>query len=106
MSALSHLWLYLKLMFWVFMIFCVCVIFYGLIYGPHNTETVCFDDEGNVIFYASGYKPNTDDHPLIQLTEDMYRIRETGEVLHAQCRISWGTRPPKGVEYYGGMKDD
>jgi hypothetical protein len=67
---------------------------------PYNTETVCFDDKGELTFYASGYSPNTDKRPLIHLAKGRYKIRKTSELLEADCKITWGVEPPKGRKYW------
>ncbi len=89
-----------------FMFVSVCLVVGGFMVGTPNTETVCFDDDGDVIFYASGYEANNSDEgrPLIHLSGEVYRIKKTGEKLYGRCKSSHGTQPPKGVEYYGGMK--
>jgi len=74
---------------------------------PYNTETVCFDDNGSIILYASGYKPGTCDdcgNPIIHISGDKYKIRETGELIEAACRSIWGVNPPRGREYWETSK--
>ena len=70
--------------------------------GPYNTEVVCFDKDGQVVFYASGYKPSEATHPLIPLSDGVYRVKKTGEKIFAQCKGTWGVNSPKGELYWRG----
>ncbi|MCP5004804.1 MAG: hypothetical protein GY941_12815 [Planctomycetes bacterium] len=65
---------------------------------PYNTEQVCFDKVGNVIFYSSGYKPSN--APMVYITGDVYKNTDTGDMIKAECRARWGVNPPKGVDYW------
>ncbi len=67
---------------------------------PYNTEQVCFDKDGKVVFYAQGFSPNSDQTPARKLTEGVYRIVATDQVIKADCRWSWGAGSPRGREYY------
>ena len=72
---------------------------------PYNTEQVCFDDDGSVLFYAQGFSPNSDKVPVIRLTEGVYKIRESSEKLYADCTFTWGANKPKGREYWETKED-
>ena len=66
--------------------------------GPYNTEQVCFDDSGEIVFYASGFNPN--ETPMVRIIDGVYKDAKTGEKLNATCRWSWGANPPKGREHW------
>jgi hypothetical protein len=65
---------------------------------PYNTEQVCFDKKGKIVFYAKKFNPN--ETPAIQLNENTYMIMATGERINATCKWSWGASPPKGRYYW------
>ena len=80
---------------------CTLAIIISLALGPAKTETVCFDDiTGSVIFYAAGYTFDSDGHPLIELADGVYRIKETRKILTGTCRSNWGGDFPRGRAYY------
>ena len=64
----------------------------------YNTEQVCFNQQGEVIFYASGFRPG--DSPILKLTEDKWKVLSTGKIMYATCRGSWGSSKPRGREYW------
>ena len=66
---------------------------------PWNTEVVCYKD-GELVFYASGYEPSRDTHPLKHMGEDYYKVKATGEEFQAECGSSWGASEPRGRAYY------
>ena len=87
---------------WVglFIFVCVLILIVSAIRSPYKTELVCFNEEGAVIFYASGYAPNRDGHPLIELAPDVFRVKETRKIITGTCRGTWGGDFPLGREYY------
>lgn len=64
----------------------------------HNTEQVCFDKNGDVIFYASMFSPSKP--PVIELTENIYKIKETNEKIYGTCKVIWSSYKPKGRQYW------
>ena len=74
--------------------------FYMLIVHPqpYNTEQVCFDDGGKIIFYASGFKPS--ETPVVHVAGKKYKNIESGETLKGECRWTWGVNKPKGYDYW------
>lgn len=75
----------------------------GVIPGhEYNTETVCYNDQGDVILYEWKYKPGKGPVELIVEKEDgnnIYRKRDGGR-LAGTCSSSWGAHPPKGKQHY------
>lgn len=75
----------------------------GSVYGEYNTEVVCFDNSGDIVFYETRFPPS--DPPIRNLTGDIYKVVSTGKKLYGHCKIYWGTKPPKGREYWVTKKD-
>ena len=78
--------------------------FYRLISHPHqyNTEQVCFNDDGEVIFYASGFKPS--DAPVVHIAGAKYKNTENKQALKGKCKSTWGVSQPKGYDYWETKK--
>lgn len=67
---------------------------------PYNTETICFDKEANVVFYARGYKPGIHTSPVLKINNLLWTVRKTGQVIKGTCNQTWGVAEPRGVEHY------
>lgn len=65
---------------------------------PYNTEQVCFNDEGGIVFYSSGFKPS--ETPVVNINGKKYKNIETGETINGTCKWSWGVNKPKGYDYW------
>ena len=70
--------------------------------GGRNTEQVCFNSDGEIVFYAKGFEP--EDPPLILLTDGVYKNTINSNTIKCNCRYSWGTRKPKGRKYWEANK--
>lgn len=66
--------------------------------GNYNTEQVCFNSEGKVLFYEKGFRPGR--APYIKLTKRIYKHRHSELKLIATCRTHWGNT--KGRDYWEG----
>ena len=84
----------------VMVIIFAAFFFYTIIVHPHpyNTEQVCFDDDGNIVFYASGY--SSSEIPVVHINGKKYKNVETNETVDGECRSSWGVNKPKGYDYW------
>lgn len=73
---------------------------YRLVVHPHpyNTEQVCFNNEGRIVFYASGFKPS--ETPLVHINGKKHKNIKTGATVTGACKWSWGANEPKGYEYW------
>jgi len=78
------------------------LIAYSLIYrllgSVNNTEQVCFNQGGGIIFYASGFPPGRP--RMMELTKNVYKDTVTGKSLKADCRYHWTAKAPKGVAHW------
>jgi hypothetical protein len=66
--------------------------------GGYNTEIMCFDENGGLVFYEQGFAPGKP--PIESLSTGVYRVKETGNKIRAECKSTWGANPPKGEDYW------
>lgn len=68
---------------------------------PHDTEMTCINQYGEVVFYASGFKPS--EHPIVRLNSKRHKNVEVqhsdGNVLATMCRSTWGGTKPRGIDF-------
>ena len=86
----------------LFTVIILSLCFLGYIWThpyPYNTEQVCFNDEGEIAFYAQGFDPSKT--PVVGIAPKTFKILATGKKLDAvHCKWRWGVNPPNGREYW------
>lgn len=86
------------------------IIFLGILMitayalSPWQTEIACYDLNGELVFYESGYKPNTKHYPVQHRGVDsnrnnIYIVKSTKEMFKGSCKSHWGGTV-QGKEYY------